>query len=114
MKNWNRTTTVPVAILNDKIFCPTCNGSMIHSVEVKVWFRSEDEERVTFAHIMGTTVLVGRKNYDNPSPRQSGIKIMFRCEWCHCDGLRPSHELIIYQHEGETLTEMRCHIEDES
>lgn len=113
MKNWNR-TTVPAVIIGDKIVCPTCNGSMLHQVEVKVWFRREDAEQPTFAHIMGTTVLVSRKNHDNPSSRRSGLKIMFRCEWCHCDGLRPSHEFVIYQHKGETFTEMRCHIEDES
>jgi len=113
MKDWNR-TTVPVVVIGDKIVCPTCNGSMLHQVEVKVWFRREDADKATFAHVLGDAVLVDRKNYGNPSPRRSGLKIMLRCEWCHTDDLRPSHELVIYQHKGETFTEMRCHIEDES
>lgn len=113
MKNWNL-TTVPVVILGGKIVCPTCNGSMLHQVEAKIWFRSEDAEKATFAHVLGDTVLVDRKNYGNPSPRRSGLKIMLRCEWCHTDDMRPSHELAIYQHKGETFTEMRCYIEDKS
>ena len=116
MKDWIY-TTVPIVTLDGNIICPTCNGSMLHHVEVKSWFRREDEDSM-FVHAMGDVVLVNRgnhgSNYGNPSPRRSGIKIAFRCEWCHTNGLRPSHELVIYQHKGKTFTEIRCSIEDKS
>ncbi|MCZ8311975.1 MAG: hypothetical protein O9320_14080 [Magnetospirillum sp.] len=89
---------------DEELLCPHCGSISIHHEHVKVFSRSEDEEKVAVTTITPTTreaasitSVQTTAGKGNPSSRRHGLSISFRCEQCP-----EKFELDIAQHKGST------------
>lgn len=110
-KGTAKSRSVPLTIDEGVLMCPTCEEGYLHQVEVRVWFREEDAEQGQHASVNADRAVTTQDMQGNPSPRRSGLKIMLECEQCHLEGDRPKHELLVYQHVGQTCLELLVHDE---
>lgn len=112
---YKKVNDVTAVIRNNVLLCPTCGESTLHQIELEAWFRHQDADYGVFAHVDEDGVNTSHIIVGNPSPRRSGMKIMFACERCHASSThRPATELYIYQHKGETFVEFAYYEESTS
>ena len=86
----------------DTIKCPCCGGHNLHHEGIRVFDRSEDDEKVVVTAIENCAVsvkTVASKDAKNPSSRRHGVRISFWCEMCETI----PYDLTISQHKGSTF-----------
>ena len=91
--------------LGNMLICPHCGCHVLRHGTVIVFNRDEDAEitQVTTANNGQSKMeLLPSETCGNPSYRQDGLTIDFRCKKCE-----NSSELAIYHHKGMTFFEWR-------
>ena len=87
------------------LICPRCGSDYLHSGQVKVYDRLEDEDTTHVTIVengLTATHIVASEAALNPSLRRQGVAIRFECE--QCEG---PLELTIAQHKGGTYVAWR-------
>ena len=82
---------------NGCLMCRHCGGDYLHQGAVGVWNREEDQNVPGFMVDITGGIRIAEAER-NPSPRRSGVSIMFDCEQCGIVG-----KLFIIQHKGQTF-----------
>lgn len=80
-----------------RMMCPSCKAeeSNLHHSIVEIFNREEDEKNGFHVAIQDKKVTIDTDIQQNPSPRRSGLSIVFWCEQC-CE----TNILDILQHKG--------------
>jgi len=96
-----------IKIQDDVLSCPHCGSDYMHHTMVEVYNRTEDADWDRIS-VSTCDEMSGNNKYElsidqqgvNPSPRRSGVRMVFNCEQCE-----KLSKLIIYQHKGQTFME---------
>lgn len=87
-----------IKLQNDNdLECPACGGGNLHQCKVTTFWRNEDAELGRKVISSTADTIETKDMQSNPSPRRSGILIMFECETCYAEP-----EMSIIQHKGST------------
>ena len=91
---------------DEPIECNTCGGTNLHQVIVNSYFRNEDDDfvkrTISIKGNFAASKYCKNENSGNPSPRRSGLTVLFICETCE-----EFQELDVYQHKGSTHIKWR-------
>jgi hypothetical protein len=95
--------------LGPGLVCPRCLSAYLHSGEVRVYSRGEDDDETAVTTVRAglSATHIRPSSAANPSIRRQGIVVVFECEGCTDPHHDDPIELTISQHKGNTFLAWR-------